>query len=561
MLLFFICLPSSYASALLRVQIIGIQGQELKNAQARLEAVHKSYGKSLNIRDVQYFYQIAPREIRQALQPYGYFNPKIRGKLSHSAHGWLASFHISRGSPVRISTLDIKVFGPGKNNPALQTFLANFPLKKHDIFQSLVYEKAKADLFKIINNESYIKSTFIDNRVLINSDTFETIIIIHLHTEKRYYFGQVTFGPSPFALAFLHRFINFTNRDPFSSERLIKLQEEMAASNYFNVINIIPGLNRIQNHQVPIHILMTVPKSQQYHVGIGYGTYTGMRLVAGAAFRRLTDTGHHFDIQLKLSTILSGLAAKYAIPGKNPLIDQWWLGANIEHFLPQNVTSDSASLFGSYETSIHDIKTNINFNYLLERYRILSAPKKFSSALYPSLNMTYINADHLLNPHSGKSFNFNLQGASASILSSSSFLQAEAKFKFIYSPFSFARIITRGDLGYTVVSDLARLPASLRFYAGGINSIRGFPDNSIGPGRYLGIASIEYQNHIIGNWYGAIFYDSGKVTNHWNSPLDKGEGIGLIYETIIGPVKIYGAKAVSKPNQPNSIEFSIGPQF
>jgi translocation and assembly module TamA len=129
------------------------------------------------------------------------------------------------------------------------------------------------------------------------------------------------------------------------------------------------------------------------------------------------------------------------------------------------------------------------------------------------------------------------------------------------SPTSLSRVIIRGDLGYTVVNDLARLPLTLRFLAGGLGSVRGYAFGSIGPGRYLETASAEYQHVIYGNFSGALFYDVGTATNHFNDVLLRGEGVGIVYNSIIGPIQVYVARAMSKPGKPLSIEFNIGPDL
>jgi len=147
-------------------------------------------------------------------------------------------------------------------------------------------------------------------------------------------------------------------------------------------------------------------------------------------------------------------------------------------------------------------------------------------------------------------------------------LQGEVQGKLFMTPFSFAHIILRGDLGYTVVNDLNDLPLSMRFFAGGMTTIRGFPDSSIGPGKYLGVASVEYRNHIAYDISGAVFYDIGTATNHFGGSsngdgpqLNRGAGVGLVYESVVGPIKVYAARALSKEGHPYQIEISMGPEF
>ena len=131
----------------------------------------------------------------------------------------------------------------------------------------------------------------------------------------------------------------------------------------------------------------------------------------------------------------------------------------------------------------------------------------------------------------------------------------------LYSPFVYGKFITKLDMGYTAVKNIDNLPLSMFFFAGGLSTIRGYANSSIGPGRYLTVGSVEYVHHLYGNWNGAVFYDMGTATNHFGTPLSKSTGIGIVYDSLIGPIKLYGTQALSRPNKPYGVEFSIGPEF
>lgn len=542
-------------------KLIGLNNGSLSNAMARLKLERDSYGNELTTANIQSIYQQAPNEIRKAIEPYGYFHPIIHSTLRHDNNNWLATFTINPGKILRINKIDVSIDGEGKNNKKILAVIKRLPIKVGDAFQVENYEQAKSSLLQVANEQGYIKASFATKQILLDRRLNQAAIILHLSTGERYYFGGFTFNKNNYAEKFLRRFIPVTSQDAFSSEKLIQLQQDMGSSYYFKQVNITPDFNHIENNRIPVNIDSTLPKSQAYNFGLGYGTFTGPRLTAGVNFRRITDTGQHFDAQIKLSSVLSGLAAKYYIPGKNPLTDTWTIGLNWQRFMPKNGNSNSKSMSFGYLTKYKDLQISANLNYLLERYNIVDQSYVDSKLLYPNLNLSYTKTDDILNPKFGKAFSLNLQGASEPILSSTSFLQGEIKAKYLFSPTNYNSIFLRGDIGYTLVHDIQQLPLSMRFFAGGLNSIRGFPDSSIGPGRYLQTGSIEYRNKIYGNWNAAIFYDMGNATDHYGSQLNRSDGIGVIYNSMIGPIKLYVARAESKPDKPKSVEFSIGPEF
>ena len=94
------------------------------------------------------------------------------------------------------------------------------------------------------------------------------------------------------------------------------------------------------------------------------------------------------------------------------------------------------------------------------------------------------------------------------------------------------------------------VPADLRFYAGGANSIRGYSYQIVGPmsgdkpigGRSLLTASLEIDLEIIGEFGAAAFIDGGSAyAEVLPRPEDDflwGAGVGLRYFTPIGPIGV-----------------------
>lgn len=556
-----IAISEAFAKEKLIIEIRGVQENVLQNVQARLAILEEAYGDELTSFDIQNFYREAPNNIKKALEPYGYFKAQIHPKLEQKKSEWTAYFKIEPGTALRIHDIDLKITGPGKDDPVILQFIKQFPLVKEQVLWTDEYETAKETLFQVVNNQGYLKAVLEKKEIRIDLTHYTATIILHLNTGPRYYFGHISFANSPFAPEFLQRFVSFREGEPFSSMELLKFQQDLSNGRYFKNVIVNPEFDQAENYKIPTRIEVTVPKSQQYNIGLGYGTFTGPRLTLGMDLRRIADEGQRFTTQLKLSSVLSGLAAKYYIPGNNPLTDQYTLGLNVQRFVPKNGNSLSETLSAGYLKTLGKGHHSVTLNLLNDRYSENDLPLRNSHLLYPSYNISRISADDIINPHFGSSINFTIQGASENIASTTNFFQAEIKNKYIFSPSTDSRVIFSGNLGYTVVNDLNQLPLTMNFFAGGLNSIRGYAYDSIGPGRYLRVGSVEFQHKIVGNWSGAAFYDFGNASDHFNDPLKRGDGFGLIYTSMIGPIKIYVARAESNKDKPLSIEFSIGPEF
>jgi len=568
---FFICLLSlglsgmSYAAPVVAVDIQGVKGDISQNVSAALSIEVKELGRHPSAQAVREFYKNSRKIIYDAITPYGYFSPRIRSHLSKKSGQWQASYSVELGQPVIIRNVNVSVLGEGQGNLKINRFILHFPISTGEIFTADEYNKTKDRFFEVANNQGFIKARFIESKVLVNTRTRAADVYLKMNTGHRYYFGRFTFNDAPYNKCFLQRTVPFHQKDHFSNVKLMDYQQDMNDSSYFSSALVMPDIEQAENDTVPVHVSIVPPKARSYNLGIGYGTFTGPRLTANVKFNRITDTGQSFDFKLKLSSVLKGMAAQYIISGKNPLKETWNINADYKNFRPKNGSSDSASIGLKYLLKQKHWQYSAALNYLVETYTINSSinntPERTSHMLYPALTLAYLKTNDVLKPTSGKSLNVEIDGAAQPLLSSTSYLQGEIKGKYLITPLSFAQFIFRADLGTTLVHDLNKLPLTLRFFAGGPSSIRGFPDSSLGPGKYLAIGSIEYRNKIFENWWAAIFYDAGKVTNHWGTRLNRGAGIGVIYQSVVGPIKLYVARAESKPDKPYQIEFVMGPEF
>ena len=547
----------------LRVDITGVQGDALKNAQERLRLLQDSYGKSLTAANIQTIYRAAPENLQKALEPFGYFSAKIEPHLNQQGQSYVATFAVNPGQPVIVTAVNTRITGEGQDDPALNKLLQHFPVKTQQIFSADNYNKAKQALFDTANNQGYLKAKLTQKEIYLDTKAHTAIITLHLETGPRYYFGEIHFQQDAFSEKFLRRFLPFHEGDPYASNQVLTFQQNLNNSHFFQMASVNPDIDNAKNFAVPMDVDLTANKSQQYNIGIGYGTFTGARLTTGVNFRHLTKTGHHMNVQIKLSSILSGLALQYVIPGSNPLTDEYTIGANAQRFIPKNGYSLSKTLSVGYVKTIHHWKHALNLNYLRENSYV-NGPNNVSHnsrIFYPSYTLSHTTSDDLVNPTRGHRIELSMKGASDQFISNTKFVQTEIKAKYLFAPTEASRIILRGDFGVTVVHDLTTLPISLQFYSGGLDSVRVFPYSYEGPGRYLKVASVEYQHRIINNWHGALFYDCGTASNNFSTPLDKSVGFGVIYQSIIGPVKVYAGRTLTGTKRHYGIDFSIGPEL
>ena len=121
----------------------------------------------------------------------------------------------------------------------------------------------------------------------------------------------------------------------------------------------------------------------------------------------------------------------------------------------------------------------------------------------------------------------------------------------------------------------SEIPIYERFYAGGINSVRGYGRHRIGPlvddkplgGRSLVETSIELRHPITEQLGAAVFLDGGQLSrDSYDFPfgtLRYGSGVGLRYRSPIGPLRVDLGFPVQPPDGDArwQIHLSVGQNF
>src|SRR5262249_17001362 len=109
--------------------------------------------------------------------------------------------------------------------------------------------------------------------------------------------------------------------EPFDSDKLIELQLALSDSGYFNEVTVDPARADAVDRHVPINVHTSPRQTQEYTVGVGYGTDTGPRPRLGTELRRLNEHGHRFKADLRVSGIATTAAGEYQVPVKNVTTD------------------------------------------------------------------------------------------------------------------------------------------------------------------------------------------------------------------------------------------------
>ncbi|MFM6987257.1 MAG: autotransporter assembly complex protein TamA, partial [Arenimonas sp.] len=192
----------------------------------------------------------------------------------------------------------------------------------------------------------------------------------------------------------------------------------------------------------------------------------------------------------------------------------------------------------------------------------------YTSVLYPEFNAVWRDSDDANYPRDGRAWHYQLRTGYEFSESKSPFVQAGVKHKRVIGLDDGNRLLLRAELGAIWTPDYALFPPSLRYYAGGDQSVRGYGYKEIGQyigsynfgGRYLAVASAEYEYRLNPEWAVAGFIDVGDAFDRKpNAHL--GVGAGARWRSPIGPVRFDLAYGFDGPKPGIGIHFAIGPDL
>lgn len=572
----FICLSFSafsqeIAESQLFIEIQGLSGQPLNNSKNLLSIYEYHKKKAPGEARIRYLHNLAQREFRRALSPYGYYKYTLNSQLEKKADNhWYATYTITLEDPIKIRNIQVEITGPGADDRAFDFIINQLPIAEGKVLRHDQYETAKSQLRQRASERGYYQADFKRSELRIDIADYVADIIFILDTGPRYKFGDISISEGHLEQDLVERFIGFKKGDYISARELLDLQLGFANSNYFGRVEVQPLWNEASDdHLVPIRVDYEPNKRTHYQAGVGYGTDTGARITLEQNRRWVNTLGHRFTSHVQASRALNSLGANYIFPGVQPQSDQYILRFLWTDENTRSIRSERFVYGASWQSEREQVQRIISLDWQEEKDWYEGGFRK-TKYLIPSAQWTKVQTWNRLNVNNGWRLSTTIRGASQSILSDTDFLQILASAKYIRRVAPKTRILLRGEGGTSLTSNFANIPTSLRFYAGGDQSIRGYAYRSVSPrneldepvgARNLAVGSFEVDYLIKPNWRIATFIDSGNTFNDVREAFKVGVGFGFRWQTPIGPVRLDLASGLSDPGDRFRLHFTIGPDL
>lgn len=554
------------------VTIDGLSGEELQNVKTALklpEGLIKD-GK-VDMTWLTRFERQIPEKVRDALEVFGYYKPDISVAMETPGKGpYELHVNVTKGDPVFIDKVSIYIEGAGSHEPVLTELVDRFPLHKGDVLRQDRYEETKESLRKKAIAIGYLDADFSTHTINITLDTLSSEINLVFQTGPQYRFGDVSFVGMPlYPVIFLERYLDFKTGDVFSYEKIANTQFNLISADRFKEVTINPLKEEAKDSRVPIEIKLFSSPPKRFKFGLGYGTDTGVRGTLIYNDFNFAGLGHKFETEIRLSENLQGFAARYILPDKKDYKSFTLLTFGLQRENLTDQATNVISLEGEHARSLgHE---QLGSFYLRMQKENSWAGDQTTNAfiVLPGVRYSSRQYDNLMRPTKGYFYDLELRGTNEVLGSSTSFAQYLTSGEMIIGLPGRFSFLVRGRLGTTFISESVEdLPISLRFFAGGDRSVRGYAYKSLGPtdvygdvigGKHMLVGNFELERAIGSNWGVAAFYDTGNAFNNFsNMDLAQGAGVGVRYYTPIGSMNLDLARQIGVSNPDFRIHFTIG---
>ena len=522
---------------------------------------------------VRRLYRRADKQILQALEVYGYYAPTIDKSLDRDEACWRASFTIVRGPRVKLRNVRLGVTGAGKSDRELAAALGRSDdLAAGKGLNQRAYDEFKAAFASVAQRRGYFDGRFATSRVDVYPGELAADITIDYVSGERYRFGPVTLDQDVVDPKLVLKYVNFRPGEPYDAELVNELYTDLLAGGYFQNVELRTTPRPAPDLDVPVTIVLTASAPRTWKTGVGYATDTGVKFRLDYLNQRLNRKGHQLEFNSTFSQITGEATLSYRLPRGSPR-DEWLsVDTGYKYDNPENSTSDE------FRLGVKDVKRRRgnwretrSVDYVRETFQVGSKDEETSDLVLPAIS--WADQPRLLPPRPRKAhrLSFTVSGTDEVLGSDTAFMQLESQGKLIMPLWTTARLLLRGEAGWTIKDEFKDLPFSVRYFAGGDNSVRGYDYKTLGPtdaeGAVVGgadilVGSVEFDQRVFGNWSVAAFVDVGNAFDSFKSmSLKTGVGAGIRWYSPLGPIRLDVGVPVDDAPDSFRIHITLGPDL
>ncbi|TMN83885.1 MULTISPECIES: autotransporter assembly complex family protein [unclassified Pseudoalteromonas] len=513
----------------------------------------------------------AKKQVQNSIKALGYYSPTIEVEFNKDDSELVVK--IERGPATRIDAINITLNGEGKSDTQLQTLIKNTNLKQGEVLNHGKYESAYKKIESMLLERGYFDAKWPARKLEVSIKKNSAVVTFVINTGVRYQYGSIEITSDTPAEKYIRSLAPFTQGQPYKSTYIADYNLKLSSTPYFASVRVYADITARKIAQVPIKVEVIPKPANSFEIGGGFSTDLGPRVRFKWSKPWITEDGHYLDTNMNIAEKQQDLSMAYTVPVDDPNDDLWRfsVGYKLEDELADDTYSEilTAQLQRQWLTEDKWVRTAF-LRRDQETFRLGDDPKESTEMLMPGISYARKNLKGGTTPYWGEQWLISAEFGLDDALSSTNLLRVQLQHAWLRTYLNKHLVFLKANVGAMLVDDINNVPYSLRFYAGGDQSVRGFAYQSISPenedgeligGKYLLAGTMEYNYQFAQNWRAALFVDGGTATNDFSDEFEVGAGFGFRYLTPVGPIRIDHAWGLTKESKSTRLSITIGPEI
>jgi translocation and assembly module TamA len=517
------------------------------------------------------FIESSDDKLQEAAEAMGYYDARFNVTPVRQAQCLALNVAVAPGEPVRVTDVKVQITGDGKDLSVFRELTAAPPYRVGDVLVLRQYEDFKTSLGRAATSNGFFDAEYITRTIEVDPDTLQAQVHIHFGTGKRYRVGKVAVKQDVLDDKHLQRFVRVRQGDVYEADAIRKQQQLLEGASYYSEVLVSSDFEQAVNGEVPVNIEAKRRKRYSYTGKVGYATDTGAHLETGMDIHWVNAKGHKLNARGSVGQDQQSAEVTYKVPLWNPEHEYTSLGVGWKQSDNGDIESRATKVGVDYNRrNKSDWQQTVFINYLDEITQVNGEAATKAQLTLIGARVKKTKVDDTPFAGNGWTLGAELQGAQQGVLSDQSVLQAKLHGKRLQTLSNNGKVIVQANLGTTLTDDLNEMPKSLRFFAGGVNSVRGYDFESLGEknaesevigGKHLLTGSLEYEHPLVDKWSAAAFVDAGNAfDDSRNLTMKVGAGFGVRWKSPLG--KLRADLAVPKDDTRDMhFYFGLGPDL
>ncbi|RTD88539.1 outer membrane protein assembly factor [Variovorax atrisoli] len=549
---------------------VDVRGPEAVRDYLRLHLELQRYREldDLGATEISRLMVAAEANARELLATLGYFTPTLTLELNETPQGEKAPreivINVSPGELTKVSNVQISYAGPIADDPAAEsqrdTIRTAWALRAGQPFTQQAWDDAKTTALRSLTARRFPTGSIAISRAEVDADRSEARLSVTYQSGPAYKFGPLVLrGIQRYDPDGARRIARLPSGQDYEQQKLLDAQQRLASSGYYDSVFLTLDTDSGNPLAAPVIAQLREAPLQKVVLGVGFTTDNGPRLSIDHIHNQVPLLGWRAVSRLSVDNDIKSLSTELkAIPDDHGW--RWFAGAELKSEQSGSYVVDSGRLRGGRSKSGDHIDRSYFLQYDYAQNRGINAPPS-ASAVTANWGWTGRYFDDNSAPSRG--YGLALEVAAGYTLTGEQvpFTRTYARWLGVL-PLGSAedkelrarrsRLQLRVEAGAVSAKDSAQIPSTLMFLTGGDTTVRGYSYKQIGTvradgttvaGRYLGVASVEWQRPFVYNnklteWESVVFVDAGAVADKPGELKPKvGVGVGARWRSPVGPVQ------------------------